>query len=142
MDCVEEVLKDLELQFQKKNQEYATPQSRWANFTDGAVLQGETPEQVLLGYTAKQIVNLFAAKSNPQKLLDVEFINEKAGDIAVYMIILMAMVREKSVTGFSSAFAEAAEKHEELSRALELQRRTITAVLAEAALEEEAEDAR
>lgn len=98
-DFVQEVLNDLRAQFEAKNKEYkGATNDRWRNFSQGGELQSETPEQTLLGYVSKQVVNLFDAKKhNPERLTDVAFINEKAGDIAVYMIILMSMVREKAV---------------------------------------------
>jgi hypothetical protein len=92
------VIKELQSQFNVKQKEYKGATSdTYRNFNQGAVLQSETPQQTLLGYVNKQIVNLFDAKThNPERLNDVAFINEKAGDIAVYMIILMAMVRENA----------------------------------------------
>lgn len=94
---IEQVLTELKAQFERKNAEYkGATVDRYRNFNQGAALQSETPEQTLLGYVNKQIVNLYDAKHhNPERLTDVAFINEKAGDIAVYMVILMAMVREK-----------------------------------------------
>lgn len=96
---VQQVLKELEAQFNTKQKEYkASTADTYRNFNQGAILQSETPEQTLLGYVNKQIVNLFDAKhNNPERLKDIAFINEKAGDIAVYMIILISMVRENNV---------------------------------------------
>lgn len=94
---IDKVIQDLSDIFKKKNIEYkGATQDKFRNFNQGASLSDEMPEQVLLGYVNKQIVNLYDAKNhNPERLNDVDFINEKAGDIAVYMIILMAMVRER-----------------------------------------------
>lgn len=94
---IDKILQELADIFKKKNIEYkGATQDQFRNFNQGASLSDEMPEQVLLGYVNKQIVNLFDAKNhNPERLRDVDFINEKAGDIAVYMIILMAMVRER-----------------------------------------------
>lgn len=112
-DFVEEVLWDLRRQFDQKNKEYkGATADRWRNFSQGGELQSETPEQTLLGYVSKQIVNLFDAKHhNPERLTDVDFINEKAGDAAVYMIILMAMVREKAAKQGLADPRTAAEQH-------------------------------
>jgi len=94
---IEQVISELQFTFAKKQKEYkGSTRDDFRNFNQGAALSSETPEQTLLGYVNKQIVSLFDAKNhNPERLTDVNFINEKAGDIAVYMIILMAMVREK-----------------------------------------------
>src|SRR6185369_16348388 len=95
-DFVNEVLGSLQDKFRVKNGEYRTDRDRGANFTDGAALQGETPEQALIGYVSKQMVSLCAAKhQHTERLTDPAFIEEKAGDVAVYMIILLAMTREK-----------------------------------------------
>lgn len=93
---IQSVIDDLTELFKVKNVEYKgnTP-DLFRNFNQGAALSSETPEQVLLGYVNKQIVSLYDAKNHhPERLLDDSFVNEKAGDIAVYMILLMAMVRE------------------------------------------------
>ena len=95
---IDSVISDLTALFAMKNQEYKGATSdKFRNFNQGALLSGELPEQVLLGYVNKQIVNLYDAKNNnPERLTDINFIEEKAGDIAVYMIILMAMARERN----------------------------------------------
>lgn len=97
VEMIDRVINDLSDIFKKKNIEYkGSTKDQFRNFNQGASLSDEMPEQVLLGYVNKQIVNLYDAKNhNPERLNDVDFINEKAGDIAVYMIILMAMVRER-----------------------------------------------
>lgn len=97
VEMIDRVINDLSDIFKKKNIEYkGSTQDQFRNFNQGASLSDEMPEQVLLGYVNKQIVNLYDAKNhNPERLNNVDFINEKAGDIAVYMIILMAMVRER-----------------------------------------------
>lgn len=95
---IDSVINDLTALFAMKNQEYkGATCDKFRNFNQGALLSGELPEQVLLGYVNKQIVNLYDAKNNnPERLTDINFIEEKAGDIAVYMIILMAMARERN----------------------------------------------
>ena len=95
---IDSIINDLTALFAKKNQEYkGATCDKFRNFNQGALLSGELPEQVLLGYVNKQIVNLYDAKNNnPERLTDINFIEEKAGDIAVYMIILMAMARERN----------------------------------------------
>lgn len=92
---IQEVFDDLIAQFATKNKEYqGNTQDLLRNFNQGAALSSETPGQVLLGYVNKQIVNLYDAKNHhPERLTDVNFINEKAGDVAVYMVLLMAMVK-------------------------------------------------
>lgn len=95
---IQSVIDDLTELFKVKNVEYKgnTP-DLFRNFNQGAALSSETPEQVLLGYVNKQIVSLYDAKNHhPERLTDVNFINEKAQDIAVYMILLTAMVRRKN----------------------------------------------
>ena len=94
-EFINEVFTELQELFLVKQKEYkAASDSVFRNFEQGANLSGESPEETLLGYVNKQIVSLFdAKKTNPERLRDVNFIDEKAGDIAVYMIILRAMVR-------------------------------------------------
>ena len=96
---IQEVFDDLIAQFATKNREYqGNTQDLFRNFNQGATLSSETPEQVLLGYVNKQIVSLYDAKNHhPERLTDAKFVNEKAGDIAVYMVLLMAMVRSKAI---------------------------------------------
>jgi len=96
-DNILQVIDDLKKQFNIKQKEYkGASDDVFRNFNQGAKLNGESPEATLLGYVNKQIVSLFDAKNiNPDRLNDVDFINEKAGDIATYMIILMGMVRSK-----------------------------------------------
>ena len=96
---IQEVFDDLIAQFASKNKEYqGNTQDLFRNFNQGARLSSETPEQVLLGYVSKQIVSLYDAKNHhPERLTDVNFVDEKAGDIAVYMVLLMAMVRYKKL---------------------------------------------
>lgn len=95
---IDSVINDLTALFALKNQEYkGATKDKFRNFSQGALLSDELPEQVLLGYVNKQIVNLYDAKNNnPERLTDINFIEEKAGDIAVYMIILIAMARERN----------------------------------------------
>jgi hypothetical protein len=97
MRHITQVFEELKATFFEKQAEYkgASPDV-FRNFTQGGILQNETPEQTLLGYVDKQIVSLFDAKhTNPERLSDPAFVTEKAKDIAVYMIILIAMVRSK-----------------------------------------------
>lgn len=96
---VQGVFDDLIAKFAVKNKEYKGGASDpFRNFNQGAQLSGKTPEESLLGYMEKQIVNLYdAPKHNPERMSDVAFIDEKAGDIAVYCVLLMAMVRSKSI---------------------------------------------
>jgi len=98
---IENVINRLHGTFNKKNVEYkGSAVETWRNFTQGAALQSETKEQTLLGYVNKQIVSLFDAKHvNPERLTDKDFVFEKAGDIAVYMIILMAMAQKTEMVG-------------------------------------------
>ena len=96
---IDRVFDDLKACFKKKQEEYCgETQDVFRNFNQAGELQSETPEQTLLGFVSKQIVSLFDAKKHhPDRLADFKFTDEKAGDIAVYMIILMAMVRSKQL---------------------------------------------
>lgn len=102
LEHIDDVFKDLQAIFKKKQAEYkAASDDPLRNFTQAGILQSETPEQTLLGFVAKQIVSLYDAKlTNPERLSDAAFTDEKAGDIAVYMIILMAMVRSKQKVNY------------------------------------------
>lgn len=94
---IDAAFKELQQTFNAKQEEYkGKSDDVFRNFNQGGVLQNETPEQTLLGYVDKQIVSLFDAKhTNPERLSDIGFVHEKAKDIAVYMVILMAMVSSK-----------------------------------------------
>jgi hypothetical protein len=90
------IFSELQEVFVAKQEEYKGEHvDVFRNFTQGAKLQDETPQETLLGYVNKQIVSLFDAKNiNPKRLTDENFVDEKAKDIAIYMVILMAMVRQ------------------------------------------------
>ena len=92
---IEQVLDDIKNMLSFKGEEYVgASQDRYRNFNQAADLQHESKQQALLGFVSKQIVSLLDAKHvNPDRLTDPTFIDEKAGDIAVYMILLMAMTR-------------------------------------------------
>lgn len=110
---IQDVFDDLILQFATKNKEYqGETQDLFRNFNQGAQLSSETPEQVLLGYVNKQIVSLYDAKNHhPERLTDVNFVNEKCGDIAVYMVLLMAMVRSKRTAATDQELDDMIKRH-------------------------------
>lgn len=120
---IQEVFDDLIAQFATKNQEYqGNTQDLFRNFNQGAALSSETPEQVLLGYVNKQIVSLYDAKNHhPERLQDAKFVNEKAGDIAVYMVLMMAMVRSKAIAvpTMHATYQSTGKEVEALSRKLQ-----------------------
>ena len=115
-----ETIEDIKKTFVTKQKEYkGSTNDPYRNFNQGALLQNETPEQTLLGYVDKQVVNLFDAKhNNPERLSDVEFIKEKAGDIAVYMVILIAMAKEKESERLSRQYTDTCADHTGLKNAI------------------------
>lgn len=92
---IKKILAEIEATFAKKNEEYAGSYTDpFRNFTQAAKLNDESPEEALWGFVSKQIVSMADLVKTPEKLT-VPVVNEKAGDIAVYMLILMAMTRMK-----------------------------------------------
>jgi len=96
MDYIHETFDMLLSTFNQKQDEYkGNHVDIFRNFTQGAALQHESVPQTLLGYVNKQIVSLFDAKHvNPDRLLELAFVKEKAKDIAVYMMILIAWLEQ------------------------------------------------
>jgi hypothetical protein len=81
----------------KKADEYAHG-DRLSNFKKAAGLLGTTPEAALFGFVAKHIIALsdFVADLSEGKNQSLERWTEKTGDIICYMILLEALVIERS----------------------------------------------
>ena len=77
-----------------KAKEYAT-QDRLHNFHVAADLRGCTPEQALAGMMAKHTVSVYDMCESGEKY-PVELWQEKITDSINYLLLLNAMVREKS----------------------------------------------
>lgn len=80
-----------------KGNEYASPDSRFHNFVQGAALMRCTPERALLGYMAKHLVSIVdmidALDQGVAGELDAW--DEKIGDVIVYLHLLEAMVKKR-----------------------------------------------
>lgn len=80
---------------QKKAMEYATSTERLQNFKDGALLLETTPEAYALCLMTKHLISLRDAIA-VEKPMSQEFVDEKIGDIINYLILIEAIVTEKS----------------------------------------------
>ena len=90
-----------------KAREYASEGDRLANFKDGAMITGLTPEMTLWAYMAKHL-------SSIKKIIDdmgngelptEELLNEKIGDAINYLILLKATIKEQLPEGGSPMFS-------------------------------------
>lgn len=80
----------------KKGEEYNQDADRLEFFKKSAALLDGTPEQALYGFLLKHIVSITemvtSGKEFPYALYE-----EKCGDIINYMILLLAIEKEKSI---------------------------------------------
>ena len=85
---------------QKKNNEYATSDDVFRNFKDGAIMAGKPEREILFYYMLKHFTSvrdmIFDEKFSKNAKYTKEYIEEKIGDIINYLIILEAMLKEKS----------------------------------------------
>lgn len=77
-----------------KAEEYAPGIDRLENFKTGANLLGTSAETYALSLVTKHIVALKDVVTR-EELLTKEFMDEKIGDIIVYMILLEAIATER-----------------------------------------------
>ena len=92
-ECLEEFAALAEL-FKRKNSQYGS-NSPLANFRNGALLACGDDDwpcmfEVAKGYCLKHVTQVFGAGTN----IDTDKIDESLGDIAVYCIIMLYMVKK------------------------------------------------
>lgn len=92
-DCLEQFAALAEL-FKRKNSQYGS-NSPLANFRNGALLTYGDDDwpymlEVAKGYCLKHVMQVFGAGTN----IDTDKIDESLGDIAVYCIIMLYMVKK------------------------------------------------
>jgi hypothetical protein len=82
----------------KKAAEYSSDEDRLHNFKIAGRINGETPEKALWGMMAKHLVSVIdiIADSNRGKLPSASMRDEKLGDAINYLILLEALLIEKS----------------------------------------------
>lgn len=80
-----------------KAKEYASSQDRLWNFRRAAALLGGTAESALLGMLTKHIVSIYdMVDTMPDKKYPVVMWQEKIGDAINYLILLEALVTERT----------------------------------------------
>lgn len=97
----------------KKAAEYSSEDDRLHNFKVAARINGETPERALWGMMAKHLVSVIdiIADSNRGKLPSAAMRDEKLGDAINYLILLEALLIEKSPPAPVVAKGTCAELH-------------------------------
>lgn len=82
----------------KKAAEYSSDDDRLHNFKIAGRINGETPEKALWGMMAKHLVSVIdiIADSNRGRLPSAAIRDEKLGDAINYLILLEALLIEKS----------------------------------------------
>ena len=82
----------------RKSAEYSSDDDRLHNFKIAGRINGETPEKALWGMMAKHLVSVIdiIADSNRGKLPSAAMRDEKLGDAINYLILLEALLIEKS----------------------------------------------
>ena len=84
-----------------KGAEYSTDEDAFDNFKTAAGILGGTQEQALLGFVTKHIVSI-RDLIIADDLDNYEMVNEKIGDIIVYMVLLLGMIKERDNGGFET----------------------------------------
>jgi hypothetical protein len=83
-----------------KSKEYANDQDRLHNFRVAAAFIQGTPEQALWGFLVKHLVSLSdmipTSSDHPSGVYSTDLWDEKIGDAINYLILLRALVYERS----------------------------------------------
>jgi hypothetical protein len=94
---VEENISQMRASLQAKGAEYCKGQDRLQNFKDTALMNGCTPEQALWGFVSKHIIALKDFIQSPgMQNIPYSFWSEKLGDIRNYMVLLDALITERT----------------------------------------------
>ena len=107
---VASILKDIENLLITKGKEYTLDNNdKLCNFKQSALLQHIIPEKVLLGYVSKHIIALFnkvdTLISSNEAMFDYKNVSikdynkfhEYIKDIIVYMLLLLALLKERTI---------------------------------------------
>lgn len=95
---VDGCIKNIEQTLQKKNKEYATETDVFYNFNEAAKLMNWKNTTACVGMANKHIVSVYDMVKKIEKgiLPSIDFVNEKIGDSINYLILLKAMILEKT----------------------------------------------
>jgi hypothetical protein len=95
---VEVILDECRQTLSKKATEYATDADRLHNFKQAAAIENSTPEKALRGMLTKHIVSVYDMITQVEsgKSFPLPLWREKCGDIRNYMILLEALVAERT----------------------------------------------
>lgn len=96
---LQELFESIEKKFQAKGDEYASQESVFKNFDQGARIKGEPSELVLDGYMLKHYVSYrdMLTQIKEADYPSLELIDEKLGDIILYFILQKIMMESKYV---------------------------------------------
>jgi len=80
-----------------KGREYRRNDNVFHNFDRGAAVIGQIPEKVLYGFMLKHLVSVMDMLDDIEKgkIPPAPVVDEKVGDIMVYMVILEAMIKNR-----------------------------------------------
>lgn len=99
---LEDIMADMKNTLGKKANEYAkgTKADRMHNFKKGAMISGETPEDVLYGFMLKHwisMTDILEDIRNSKPVPSKEYVREKLGDIRNYVVLLEALLEERRI---------------------------------------------
>ena len=98
---VEERVEKIKSILISKAKEYASDTDRLHNFKVAARVDNESPEKALWGMAKKHLVCIMDMVSDTNGIhkmnITREYIDEKIGDMANYMILLEALLKERVV---------------------------------------------
>lgn len=97
-EVVEERISKIKSTLVRKAAEYSSDDDRLHNFKVAARINGETPEKALWGMMSKHLVSVIDIISGTSagKLPNADMRDEKIGDAINYLILLEALLIEKS----------------------------------------------
>lgn len=116
-DVFDSVFKEVEELMKAKGEEYSNKKDRLVNFRRGTTPVMKTMESVLMSYCGKHWTSLELHVSGDSELKK-EQIREKAKDVIIYMILLIAMGEDRTITfTFGTPELQKAWEKHELERA-------------------------
>lgn len=93
---VQDVLARIEGVLPKKEKEYASNGNRFHNFDVAARIDNETPEKALWGMSKKHLVSILdMINSCEKKDFTNAHIEEKIGDMIIYLILLEGLLKRR-----------------------------------------------
>jgi len=100
--CVENRLEETRRLILVKGKEYVRGNDRFHNFNRAAKMNNQTPTRSLHGMLTKHLVSMLDILDDIDsgKIPTKETVDEKFGDIVVYVILQEALIKEKVLTIF------------------------------------------